>query len=242
MQLHPAFKPLIAAVVGGWLAMGAVTASAQMTPQTADMSVTGTIVPAACSASFTGNGEVDFSTIKLIDLQDNVFNRLGTTKDVTLNVNCSANKYVTFSVTDLQSTNAIADAAMTTALGSAAGADYVFGLGTATVGGNTVSLGSYAIQLVTITANDAAGTGGTRYSVSATGGALWASATNAWLSKATNVRYGVATWSSPYYYSFPLTSVQVGMQVRAALNKGSALQVSDDTKLNGQAVFAISYQ
>jgi hypothetical protein len=36
-------------------------------------------------------------------------------------------------------------------------------------------------------------------------------------------------------FSFPMT-------IKAALNKGSELQVASDTPLNGQAVFTVNYQ
>ena len=232
MQMHSAFKPLIAAAVGGWLAMSAATASAQMTPQTADMSVTGTIVPAACSASFTGGGTVDFGTIRLIDLPNSALYPLGT-KNVDLTVSCTSNKRVAFAVTDLQASNRIIGTEMQTALGTSWDVT-LLGLGAGTVGGTPVILGSYVVALgapvvnTTRRINIYSPNGGTSW----TGPSDWIAADGARLHTAGSTATAPVTGTS---FTFPLI-------IRAALNYGSRLQVAQDTRLNGQAVFAISYQ
>lgn len=215
---------------------GASAAFAQMTPQTADMSVTGTVVPAACSASFSGGGEVDFGTIRLIDLPDNAYHPLGT-RNLTLSVVCSSSKYVTLSVADLQSASRITDAAMYTALATSADPTTVYGLGTGTVGGTAVNLGGYSILSGQPLTNGTAGP--IRFSTNS--GSTWRTD---WLSSILTLSSdgrlfaafntaGVRTTGTRF--DFPLT-------IRAALNNGSRLQVADNTRLNGQAVFSISYQ
>lgn len=237
MQFSNLSKTLAAAAVVGLASMGASTAFAQMAPQSVDMTVTGTIVPASCSAAFSDGGEVDFGSIRLIDLPDNAYYRIPGTKDVTLNVTCNAGKRVTFTVADAQTSNAIADPAMYTALGSSAAAGYVYGLGTATVGGSPVNLGSYAIRMQAPTAT-VSGTSAARAAItSANGGATWGAA--GWVLKGTQM-YSAGTTTAAVITNG--TAFQFPLQISAALNYGSRLQVSDETKLNGQAVFAISYQ
>ena len=237
MQRHRISRLLIATAVGGWIAMSAAAAFAQQTPQTADMSVTGTIVPAACSANFEGGGVVDFGTIRLIDLPANAYYAVGS-RDVALNVNCTANKTVTFTVQDLQIASKIADTAMYAATGTSgrAAPQYVYGLGEASVSGASVKLGSYSIAYRTSPPTTVDG-----------------------ISKTVLTRVGTAAWTplvSHYTSSGEIfsagTSAAAGatagrafyfpMRITAALNYGSRLQVAQDTPFNGQAVFAINYQ
>ena len=240
MRFNPLSKTLVAAAVAGLASVGASTAFAQMAPQSVDMTVTGTIVPASCSANFTGGGEVDFGTIRLIDLPDSAYYRIPGTKDVTLNVNCNAGKRVMFAVTDAQTANAIADTAMYTALGGiTANANYVFGLGTATVGSTPVNLGSYAIQMQAPTAT-VGGTSAVRTAITSTNGTTWGAAN--WVSKATTGFPAYSAGTSATAVITTGTVFQFPLRVSAALNYGSRLQVADNTTLNGQAIFAISYQ
>ena len=228
-------KVMIALATAGLFSLGAAAAFAQQTPQTADMAVTGTIVPAACKANFDGGGVVDYGTIKLVDLPANAYQPLGT-KEIALTVNCSAMKTVTFAITDMQSTSKIADTEMYRATGTSARAapQYVFGLGKAAVGDGEVNVGSYAIAYST---SPAATIDRTPYNII--------------------VQLGPGSWKlldSHYVHggTFAVGGAVAGpvrgsifyipMRITAALNKGSALQVAQDTPFNGQAVFAINYQ
>ena len=230
MQQHSVSKLLIATAVGGWVAMSAATAFAQQTPQTANMSVTGTIVPAACSANFTGNGVVDYGTIRVIDLPVNAYYFLGV-KDTELDVTCNATKRVTFTIDDLQSANAIRDAAMMTAVGfSGVNAAYLYGLGTAVAGGNSVNLGGYLIEVGAATIDGMS----RAYMYSNNNGANWGSPPRLVAKEMISAGSG-ATPTTGTRFNF-------GLKIRAALNTGMALQVAQDTPLNGQAVFSINYQ
>ena len=230
MQHQTISKALLAAAAGSLFALGAPSAFAQ---DTADLTVKGSIVPAACSASFTGGDTVDFGTIKVVDLLPNSYNSLGS-KDTELNVTCSVNKRVTFSMADAQSASRIADAAMVTAVG-APNASTLLGLGTGIANGTTVNLGSYAVQ------NDAPVVDGTgRFNIySDNRGASWnGGAGKGWtipdgtlFSAGSDVRTPV----NGQVFKFPMT-------IKASMNKGSELQVAQDTPLNGQAVFTINYQ
>ena len=212
--------------------MGVTPAAAQMTSQTADMTVTGTIVPAACSASFENDGVVDFKTIRLVDLPAKAYYSLGS-KNVALNVSCSANKSVSFTVADAQSASRVADAAMVSLLNAGA-VSYILGLGTGTAGGKPVNLGGYAIDIDPASTD----TGGkvTIYS----NGSGW-SGSGGWERVLPNgttlfsVGTSTTVQATGRIFRFPLI-------VKAGLNTGDALQVAQDTLLNGQAVFSIKYQ
>lgn len=213
------------------LAVGARPAPAQFAPQTAEMAVTGTIIPAACSTHFRDGTELDFGTIDLVDLPESRYHPLGT-RDTELNVICTSNKRVSFSVSDVHADTAIANTAMYSTLGAPADARYVFGLGTATVNDELVSLGSYTIQSANRVVD-----GTVRSAIySDNGGAAWATHV-AYLDNTTRI-FTAGDGTTPVLgrmFRFPL-------RVTAALNTGTELQVAEDTELNGQAVFAISYQ
>lgn len=235
MQALNLHKAMMAIAAAGLFSLGTSAAFAQQTPQTVDMTVTGTIVPAACTASFAAGDTVDFGTIRLIDLPANAYYALGN-RSAQIDVACSSAKRVTFALVDGQSANKIADAAMYTLLGTPPSDErYIFGLGTATVGGNPVNLGSYAVQGGTPTIDSAART----LIFSYNGGLSWGGVASAGrMSMAPWIISAGVTATAPTVgqnFSFPLT-------IYAALNYGSRLQVAQDTRLNGQLVFAISYQ
>ena len=223
MQRHRVSRLLIATAVGGWVAMSAATAFAQKTSQTADMSVTGTIVPAACSANFEGGSTVDFGTIRVIDLPANAYHTVGS-RDVALHVNCTANKTVTFTVQDLQIASKIADTA------------YVYGLGEASVSGASVKLGSYSIAYRTSPPTTVDGVSKTV--LTRVGTAAW----SALISHYTSSGEIFSAGTSPAAGATAGRAFYFPMRITAALNYGSRLQVAEDTPLNGQAVFTINYQ
>ena len=230
MQIANMRQAMVAIVAVGLLSLGAPAALAQQTPQTADMTVTGTIVPAACAASFGGGGVVDFKTIRLVDLPNN-YSLLGS-KDVDLNITCSAKKSVRFSVEDLQVNSKVIDASFRALLGAGNDAGF-YGLGTGTAGGQYVNLGGFTIQVKPSYAD------GIGYAVGFSrtgGGSGWSEPADYVVPDGTlytPVNQGVPRTASVFRY--PLT-------IKAALNKASALQVVQDTPLNGQAVFKIQYQ
>ena len=238
MQRQTISKALLATVAGSLFALGASPAFAQ---DTADLTVKGSIVPAACSANFTGGDTVDFGTIKVVDLLPNSYNPLGT-KTTALNVTCSSNKQVHIAVNDAQHGSAILDTTMQQLLGRAYLATSGFGLGKAAVGGNpnSVELGTFVIKAPAPTVDGAVqgllysppgstaylGGGANRDLEPANlGGGRWYSAG----------RDNGAVVATGMNFIYPL-------EITAALNKGSALQVAQDTPLNGQAVFTIRYE
>ena len=230
MQTLTMLNALIAVVAASLLSLGASAALAQQTPQTADMTVTGTIVPAACSASFEGGGVVDFKTIKLVDLQDNAYAQIGI-KDTALTVTCSSNLFVSFNIVDLQAGTLVSNAEIAQQAGAPGNnPGYLFGLGMATVGGVPQKLGAYSIGFVP----------GKFATVDGSDRFVMLGAPGAWQRAA--AYYPVPTGQNFAADSGVGRSLIFPMRVTAALNKGSVLQVAQDTQLNGQAVFSINYR
>ncbi|GCB06825.1 DUF1120 domain-containing protein [Ralstonia sp. SET104] len=230
MQLQTISKALLAAAAGSLFALGTSPAFAQ---DTADLTVKGAIVPAACSANFTGGDTVDFGTIKVVDLLPNSYNPLGT-KSTELNLTCSSAKRVTFSMADAQATTKITAAGMYDVLGLIGGQrspTYVFGLGTGHANGSAVNLGNYVLVPGTSIIDSV----NYRVLYSGNNGATWNSAATSHL-----VSQGLHSIGNSQPVSG--TNFIIPMTVQAVLNKGSELQVASDTPLNGQAVFTINYQ
>ena len=231
MQRQHLHKTTIAVIVAGFFSMGASSAFAQMTPQTADMTVTGTIVPAACSASFDGGGIVDFGRIKLVDLPANAYYQM-VSKTASLNVTCSADKRVAFQVQDMQADSRMVGAEMRNAVG--VGVDgQIFGLGKGDMSGTITEMGGYSLVVSAPTVD-----GSPKAAIYSTDNGLrWnAGAGPMYFTGGALVTAGNGT--TPVLgknFVFPMT-------IRAALNYGSRMQASQDTPLNGQSTFTISYQ
>ena len=227
----PYVANILTVALVSWMALGATRASAQLAPQMVDLTVTGAIIPPACSAHFTSGAEVDFGTIALADLPGRGYHLLGS-RDTALNVTCASDKRVFFSVSDMQSDTALANTAMYSTLGAPSDARYVFGLGTASVADEAVNLGSYTLQSTNHVVDGTARNG----IYSDNGGAVWATSV-AYLDTTTRL-FTAGDGTTPAKgksFRFPL-------RVTAALNTGTALQVDDDTELNGQALFSIHYE
>ena len=231
MQRQTISKALLATVAGSLFALGASPAFAQ---DTADLTVKGSIVPAACSANFTGGDTVDFGTIKVVDLLPNSYNSLGS-KDAELTVSCSTDKRVVFSTLDMQAGSRITDSAMMSAVDTNSAA-YIFGLGTGTTNGSPVNLGGYSLK---VTGAIVDGVNRTLiYSTNPESSWSYTGASYA------NMDYNAGALVTGGYGTTPVqgTAFKFPMTIKAALNKGSALQVAQDTPLNGQDVFTINYQ
>ncbi|WP_296224485.1 DUF1120 domain-containing protein [Ralstonia sp. UBA689] len=235
MQIQTLPKALMVAAFGSLFAVGALSAFAQ---DTADLAVKGTIVPTACSASFSGGDTVDFGTIKVADLLDSSYHSLGL-KITNLHVQCSSDKAVHIQVSDVQSGTAITDKDMVALfqMDPQIGEVNMFGLGSTTVDGKSIHLGSYTIRSMNRSVD-----GLTLNPIySDDDGVTWVG-DNAHMLAAKPSRLNslgraqdTLTPVAGKEFIFPL-------QINAALNHGARLQVAQDVKLNGQAVFTINYE
>ena len=223
-------EAMIAVVVAGLFSLGASAALAQQTPQTADMTVTGTIVPAACSVNFEGGGVIDFGRIRLIDLPDRAFYQVGS-KTISLGVTCSSKKSVMVRVLDDQQTSRIVGSEIRAAIGAAVDGQ-IFGLGQAMVGTTPTNMGGYSLTVSAPTID-----GASSALVYTFDGATWRASTGL-MSYNDGAFVTGATGLTPIKgtnFVFPIT-------VKAALTYGSLLQVAQDTPFNGQATLAIKYE
>lgn len=228
MQIKTLPKALMAVAVGSLFAVGASSAFAQ---DTADLAVKGTIVPGACAATFAGGDTVDFGTIKVVDLPADDYVLIGE-KKTALNVDCAAKKQVSFGLTDSKADTAIQNTKMYTALsGGVLSARHVLGLGAASVDSKPVNLGSYTISSNGRKVDGKVGTN----MHSGDKGQTWSSGVMVLTTDRTFSVGDGTVLTAGTSFSFPLT-------IKAALNLGSELQVAQDTKLNGAAVFSINYQ
>ena len=231
MQTPTMHKAMIAVAAAGLFSLGTSAAFAQQAPQSADMTVTGTIVPAACSVDFEGGGVFDFGRARLIDLPANAHYRMGT-KTMSLNVTCASKKRVMVRVLDMQPDSRIVGAEMRTATGASVDGQ-IFGLGMATVGSGSTSLGSYSL---TVSAPKIDGASSALvYTID--NGASWRASLGL-MSYNDGAFVTGATGTTPITgtrFVFPVT-------VQVALNYGSRLQVAQDTPFNGQTTIAINYQ
>ena len=230
MQTPRVYQAMIAVVAGGLFSLGASAAFAHQAPQTADMTVTGTIVPAACSADFEGGGVVDFGTTRLIDLPATTYYQLAP-KTISLNVKCSSRKRVMISVLDMQPDSLIVGTGMRNAV-SAAADGQIFGLGKATVGGVATNLGGYS---VTVSPPKIDG---------ASSALVYTFNRTAWAPSAGVMSYNDGAFVTGATGTTPITGTNFAfpITVRAALNYGSLLQVAQDTPFNGQTTITIDYQ
>ncbi|MFP3890261.1 DUF1120 domain-containing protein [uncultured Ralstonia sp.] len=234
MQIQNMRKALVATAVGGLFAMAASSAFAA---DTAELTVKGTIIPSACTANFAGGGNIDFGTIKIADLKANEFNKLPS-QTTSLTVSCQTAKQVQFTVTDSQDGTAIDAQPFNT------GSLSVYGLGAATVDGKQVKLGGYSLVLGTPTAD------GKSMTPIMQNGSRWQTA-----DFVNHAGYAYGGGEALYNYDFWKDAFKPSsdgwtatakvmtypLTINASLNKGSELQFAEDTKLNGQAVFNISY-
>ncbi|KHK53545.1 hypothetical protein PI87_17020 [Ralstonia sp. A12] len=215
------------------------SAFAQQTPQTADLSITGTITPAPCTASFANNGEIGFGTIDHANFLalPNQYYYMGE-KNISLSVACPASRTVQFSVQDLQSASSLGKAAgFEAGLGDGAADEEYYGLGTARVDGKDVKLGAYTINYSVPRVD-----GAPRNMIISADGQNWSRDASG-LVMNNLLTYAVAADDTGAAVPMSGKNFNFDLLVYGMLNKATELHsVADDIALNGQAVFSIQYQ
>ncbi|KHK53547.1 hypothetical protein PI87_17030 [Ralstonia sp. A12] len=241
MSIQHLPKVLATAAMGGLLAVAASSAFAQ---QTADLSITGTIIPTPCTVNVDGNSAANFGAIQPASSQAGDDYRVvgDTGSAMSMVVQCPANRKVSFTVLDGLAGSAVTDAGLRDLLKTisptAPDANQVFGLGTVTVNGKTINLGAYSLE--TLAAGSAQIGTATSAAIRSQDG------TSGW--ERTNF-YGAdgatyATNRAPDMANGPVAAqtVRFPMRLRAAVNKPSELQQADEIKLQGEAVFTVKYE
>lgn len=214
------------------MALAATGANAAMTAQ---LKVSGKLTVAACNPAVSGGGTVDYGRISLGNLSATTVNVLGE-KDASLTITCPGPTKAAWAITDDQaSTNAAlniseADAAKNTVSDTT----MTYGVGQTTGG---VKIGSFTIyaDIANVTAD------GTKVDAisGTTSNPTWVKSTTGIIKNGEMEMMTVASsgTTAPLAYTtaiFPLKTV-------LAVQDTKTLNITDDTKLTGQATITIKY-
>lgn len=220
------------------LMMAAAAGQAMAAGDSIDIKVIGQIVPAACTASVTGGGTVDYGSMSTSTLAADDYTLLGV-KTLDLSITCEAPAKIALKVQDMRTDSVVALTGKNWGMKAAtvAASDKALGLG-AQDGSN---IGAWAMWMEpgTIKADgkavDSLDTDGTPTSTStwtkAAGGATWLSVTNAYKS------WGTTGTTTPV----ALTTLTGTLSVQAGINKSSALDLTKPVTLDGLATLQVYY-
>jgi type 1 fimbria pilin len=201
--------------------------------ESASLTVSGTIIPTACTPSFAGGSIVDLGKISAADLNADVQTELGL-KNITLSMNCNGRVPVAVRVHDNQASTQLDGIT----IDGRAEKMYIYGMGAA----SGVKIGGYGLRHGTPTV-DASAMALMYQQFGNVGGPTWSQPTSTLVAKngsdGGNVHY---SWgrsvaegpSNGLIHTLPMTLVPV---VRAA----SALPTGSDITLDGSATFELVY-
>jgi type 1 fimbria pilin len=214
-------------IVGLTLAVACLAAALNAHASTsAELSVRGTIKPAACNLSMTGSGRIDYGDIPSGQLLPTAFNPLAE-KTTPLTVNCGTTpakfglKFV-----DLQAASKVPG--ILNALGAGYTEAHNYGLGT--VAGRKV--GGFAVTL-----RDLRSSSTTLYPIARTG-------TGAWQNSDGKVAQSPSqhSWrSSTAVQPASISQLSGTIAVRAVINRGQDLDLTRDVTIDGRATIELSY-
>ncbi|GJG95153.1 DUF1120 domain-containing protein [Cupriavidus pauculus] len=198
--------------------------------ESADLAVRGTIRPAACDVTLSGNGSVDFGTIASRGLSATAATKLPD-REITMTITCDAAAAVGYQIVD---NRAASVANILNSVDSTIANTMGFGLGE--VGDRR--LGAYAIRALPA---DASGDGGPIAGSSrATVGGAWAGTSSASNYVAPSTVYTWSTTDGGNPSSF--TTVSQVLKVTGALNSTANLpNLSTNVELDGAATISLRY-
>jgi len=229
------------AAVTGVLAAGSFVASAHA-QTTAELRITGTITPPACTITLGGNGTADFGNIGHHQLKAN-----GTKlneRTVDLKVACEGPARVGLNIVDNRASSKIvkadADAAEWASSAPAIGDAYIFGLGTATSTDNQqVKIGGamfgFKGGVVTV---DGTTNSQVIYSSNKT---TWANDATARQFMSPAQTYSFLRGSTGALTPVAITNVEGTLSVVSTINKTSLLPSGQQIKLDGSATISLVY-
>lgn len=214
----------LAAVAG---AAAVVIAPVPASAESAELRITGTIVPAACTPAFAGGGVVDYGTIPASSLNQAAQTTLAE-KTIQLTMTCDAPVRFGFKVIDERAASAV------TSLETIQGAtpNMKFGLGTS----DGKNIGAYSLQVMRETVNG----GGFSLSLeSGDGGISWGflNKRGLWGDGSRLVSFSNTSSNSPGAN----TSVTADIRVTTAIDKGSNLPLTHAIPLDGLSTFELIY-
>ncbi|MDZ4355436.1 MAG: DUF1120 domain-containing protein [Variovorax sp.] len=213
----------LAALVG---VAAVMLAPVHASAESAELRITGTIVPTACTPAFAGGGVVDYGTISARSL-----NPVGQTtlaeKSIQLTLTCEASAMFAFKVLDDRAGTAVTSLETIPTYT----ANMKFGLG-ASDGKN---IGAYSMQIVKETADE----GPTQHIHSADGGSIWTK-----FAGGLTVDGGeIVAFSgrAPQLVPGPHASVTADIRVVAVIDQGSHLPLTQKIPLDGLSTFELVY-
>ncbi|WP_062472861.1 DUF1120 domain-containing protein [Variovorax boronicumulans] len=214
----------LAAIAGAAaVAIAPVPASAE----SAELRITGTIVPAACTPAFAGGGVVDYGTIPASSLNPTAQTTLAQ-KSIQLTMTCDAPVRFGFKVIDERAASAV------TSLETIQGAtpNMKFGLGTS----DGKNIGAYSLQVVRETVN---GGGFSIALESGDGGISWGflNQRGLWADGSKLVSFSNTSSNQPGAN----TSVTADIRVTTAIDKSSNLPLTHAIPLDGLSTFELIY-
>ncbi|MFJ4546811.1 DUF1120 domain-containing protein [Pseudomonas sp. NPDC088885] len=201
--------------------------------ESASLTVSGTIIPTACTPSFAGGSVVDLGKISAADLNADVQTELGL-KNITLSMNCNGRVPVAVRVHDNQASTQLDGIT----IDGRAEKMYIYGMGAA----SGVKIGGYGLRHGTPTV-DASAMSLMYQQGGGIGGPSWVEPSSTLVAKnASDGGYIHYSWGrsvaegpiNGIKHTLPMTLVPV---VRAA----SALPTGSDITLDGSATFELVY-
>ncbi|EAB2010754.1 DUF1120 domain-containing protein [Salmonella enterica] len=226
-------KILVATAVAAVLASSAANAAT-----TTLLKVTGLLSVAACTPELSGGGTVNYNRIHLADLDATSTNQLGT-KNINLTITCPAATKAGWTITDDQADTHPGASVITinnadAANGSISDTSESYGVGE-TAGG--VKIGAYSIftDINLVTADGVKADVISGNAVSPT----WQKSTTGVIKNGNAEVMTVAAAGSTDPLAF--TTAVFPLKTSLAIQGTSALAITDDTDLNGQATITVKY-
>ncbi|PLC03930.1 hypothetical protein CY658_17970 [Variovorax sp. RO1] len=213
----------LAAVAG---VVAVMFAPVQASAESAELRITGTIVPSACKPAFAGGGVVDYGVMSAGSLNQLAQTTLAD-KSIQLTLTCEASALFAFKVIDERAGTAVASLETIPTYG----ADSKFGLGA--VDGKNI--GAYSLQITKETADN----GPTQHIHSADGGASWSSFAGGLTVDGSKIVAFADTGTGivPGAHS----SVTADIRVVTAIDRGSNLPLTQRIALDGLSTFEVVY-
>jgi type 1 fimbria pilin len=212
--------------------------------ESVNLSVTGTIDPAACTPTLGSNGTVDYGRINASQLSAESYTQLGA-KELELTINCSAPAKVA-----IRAVNGRVGSLAAPSERSAGGTPAPFILNNAipTVVGlgldGTTKIGGYAVNLGSATVEATNGNSGnvlTLIALYSSNGSDWngVDTTSTSLYRTNTDNY--ISWGSDERTPAAFTTMTTTLQINAYINKSTALDLSKPVNLDGLTTIELVY-
>lgn len=204
---------------------GVFLAVACLSVQAADLRVKGSIAPSSCSFTLT-NSTIDYGKINPSSLSATQYNPLPN-KSTPFVIKCAAQARVAISATDNRAASKVGG--ITLQYGSQYNDNYNYGLGNA---GKGEHIGGYILYMRSSVADGKA----VNVMQSFDNGGVWRGIAGAMAQTPV-----LTSWWSGDLTPLKFSTLSGTLNVRAILNKTSALSLSNEIKLDGHATLELKY-